>query len=146
MLHPSPRREGHLSFLFIGLFLPALVKAGPDNFSYSPPCCSHICPGSSLYINNGDAGWLDAGGGASHYVRKEKNNDLRIVIPDVASGKYRLLFYDGQGHLLFRIRQIRDRLLIVEKSNFRHAGHFRYELYKDNVLVEQNTFVIKKDL
>jgi hypothetical protein len=35
--------------------------------------------------------------------------------------------------------------LIVEKVNFRHAGLFQYELYKDNALVEKNTFMIKSN-
>lgn len=131
MLHPSPWREGWLSLLILILILPVFTEAGPGIFSHS---CSHIWPEIPLY--NHDNG----------YVRREKNGDLLIRIPDAASGKYTIAFFDGRDHLLFRIRRIKDTLLIVERYNFRHAGLFLYELYKDNVLLEQNTFFIKKDL
>ena len=57
-------------------------------------------------------------------------------------GRYRVRFYDEENILLFEIRQIRDPLLIVEKYNFRCAGVFQYEVYRDNELVEKNSFRI----
>jgi len=78
------------------------------------------------------------------YVRRERNSDLAIVVPN-PRGKYKIRFFDGQDQFLFEIRQIRDSLLIVEKANFRHAGRFQYEIYKDNALVERSTFIIKTD-
>ena len=116
---------------FVGIFL------------YSSLRNSHISGIYSLY-NDKDTGWLSPADEriSSRYVRKERNSDLSIVVPS-SHGRYRIRFFDGQDRLLFEIRHIRDSLLIVEKVNFRHAGLFQYELYKDNALVEKNTFMIK---
>ena len=84
-------------------------------------------------------------GSSTGYIHREKNSDLVIEIPNAASGRYGIRFYDAQDGLLFEIRQIRDVHLIVEKYNFLHAGLFRYELYKDNLVIEKNSFLIKKE-
>lgn len=93
-----------------------------------------------------DTGWLGPAEEriASRYVRREKNSSLRIVVP-FSRGRYRIRFFDQREQFLFEIGHIRDSLLIVEKMNFLHAGLFQYELFKDDVLVEKNSFIIKTD-
>ena len=78
----------------------------------------------------------------SAIVRHDKNGDVIISIPAGLQGRYRIRFFGEDKGLLFEIRQIQDPLLIVEKYNFRHAGLFQYELYRDNSLVEKNSFRI----
>jgi hypothetical protein len=116
------------------------------DFLHSSSRNSHISGISSLYIIDKDTGWLSPVDErmSSKYVRKEKNSDLAIVVP-APRGKYKIRFFDDKDQFLFGIRQIRDSLLIVEKVNFRHAGLFQYELYKDNALVERNRFIIKSN-
>jgi hypothetical protein len=80
----------------------------------------------------------------SGIVRCTKNGDIAITIPRDVPGKYRVRFYNEENLLLFEVRQIRDSLLIVEKYNFRHAGVFEYEVYRDNKLVERNSFRINR--
>jgi len=63
----------------------------------------------------------------------------------VVSGKYKIRFFDDDDNFLFEVRQIRDPLLIVEKYNFRHTGLFQYELYREDLLIERSTFLIRKD-
>lgn len=81
---------------------------------------------------------------SSEYIRREKNGDLVISIAGALSNHYRIRFFEGNT-FLFEIRQIRDSLLIIEKFNFQHAGQFQYELYRENVLIERNTFFIRRE-
>jgi hypothetical protein len=79
------------------------------------------------------------------FIRREKNGDLVIAIPNVVSEKYKIRFFDDDDNFLFEVRQIRDPLLIVEKYNFQHTGLFQYELYRESLLIERSTFLIRKD-
>lgn len=81
----------------------------------------------------------------SRHVHREKNSDLVILLPNAASVKYSVRFFDEENNFLFELKQLKDSILIVEKFNFLHAGLFQYELYKENTLLERNTFLIKKD-
>lgn len=81
---------------------------------------------------------------SSRYIHTEKNSDLVISIPDAAGSRYRVIFFE-QDHFLFEISVPREPYLILEKNNFRHAGSFRYDLFKDDVLVERNNFIIKNN-
>jgi len=147
MLYPLSMKDKILAFLVTAILLTTVAKA--NDFLHSSARNSHISGISTLYINvrnAKDTGWLSPSEERipSRYVRKERNSDLAIVVP-VVRGKYRIRFLDDRDQFLFEIRQIRDSLLIVEKVNFRHAGSFQYELYKDNALVERNTFIIKSN-
>lgn len=145
MLFPLSLKDKLIAFLTTAVLLATVAKADTGNFLHSSPGNSHISGIYALYIDK-DTGWLSPVDEviSSKYVRKERNSDLSIVVPS-PRGRYKIRFFDGQDRLLFEIRQIRDSLLIVEKVNFRHAGHFQYELYKDNALVERNTFMIKSN-
>jgi hypothetical protein len=154
MTYPFSHKDKYLSAVALMLLLTATANAVPgDFFSQSSPF-PHISPNCSLYTCNEEAGLSkkpDTAGikhthtTVSGYIRKNKNNDLVIAIPDAQSAKYKVRFYDGNTRFLFEIKQIRDAMLIVEKLNFQHAGLFQYELYKGDLLVEKNMFVIKKD-
>lgn len=147
MSHPLSWKDKRLVFPLIAILLTTSARAYKGNsFLYSSVRNSHISGISTLYISGKDTGWLSPAKERipSRYVRKEKNSDLVIVVP-VIRGNYKIRFFDDRDHFLFGIKQIRDSLLIVEKVNFRHAGLFQYELYKDNTLVERNTFIIKSN-
>lgn len=154
MPYPFFRKGKFLSFLTVALLIATGANAGPANIflqsSFSRP---HISLKNSLHSNE-VAGWLEipdtpginhTNGVLSRYVRRERNGDLVIAVPDAENGKYKARFFDEQDKFLFEIKQIRDSLLIIEKLNFQHAGVFQYELYKSDILVERNTFLIKKD-
>jgi hypothetical protein len=79
------------------------------------------------------------------FIRRERNGDLVITVPNSAREKYGIRFFDDENRFLFEVRQIRDPLLIVEKYNFQHAGMFHYELYRENLLIERSTFFIRKE-
>lgn len=147
---PLSLKDKMFAFLVITVLLTTVARADPepagDDFLHSFVRNSHISGISTLYIITKDTGWHSPAEERipSRYVRKEKNDDLMIVVP-IILGQYKIRFFDDRYQFLFGIRQIRDSLLIVEKVNFRHAGRFQYELYKDNVMVERNTFIIKSN-
>ena len=146
MSDPLSLKDKSLAFLATAVLLTTVAKANKADFHYSYSRCSHISGIYALYIINKDTGWLSPGEEriASKYVRSEKNSSLRIVVP-FSRGRYRIRFFDQQKEFLFEIGPIQDSLLIVEKMNFRHAGLFQYQLFKDNMLVEKNSFMIKTD-
>jgi hypothetical protein len=154
MPYPFSRKDKFLSSLAVALLITVGTNAGPAHiFLQSSFHRPHISLKNSLY-NNEEAGWMKnpdtpgikhTNGVLSRYIRRERNSDLVIAVPDAQSGKYKVRFFDENDKLLFEIKQIRDSLLIVEKLNFQHAGTFQYELYKGDLLVERNTFLIKQD-
>ena len=46
---------------------------------------------------------------------------------------------------LFELTEIKDPSLIVDKTNFQHAGWFRFELYDGDQLKEKNKLFIPKE-
>jgi hypothetical protein len=131
-----------VKFLFSGiaaLLLGFCTFAAPGIEKYPPAFSSgpHIYPVFAFYKRDTSQGCVQ-----SAIVRHNKNGDMIISIPAGLQGRYRIRFFGDDKGLLFEIRQIQDPVLIVEKYNFRHAGLFQYELYRDNSLVEKSSFRI----
>jgi hypothetical protein len=74
-----------------------------------------------------------------------KDNNIIINLPDAATHKYFLKFYDDKNNFLFEINKIHEPYLIVDKVNFLHAGWFNYQLYDNTTLVEKYHIYIPKD-
>jgi hypothetical protein len=142
----SLKDKYYLVFLAMAVLLSTVASANSADFYHSCSRCSHNSGFYPLYTIDKDTGWLSPAEDriASNYVRREKNSSLTIVVP-FSSGNYKIRFFDQREQFLFEIGCIRDSLLIVEKMNFRHAGLFQYELFKDNMLVERNSFIVKSD-
>jgi hypothetical protein len=131
-----------VKFLFSGiaaLLLGFSTFAAPGIEKYPPAFSSgpHIYPVFAFYKRDTSQGRVH-----SAIVRHDKNGDVIISVPAGLQGRYRIRFFGEDKGLLFEIRQIQDPVLIVEKYNFRHAGLFQYELYRDNSLVEKSSFRI----
>lgn len=82
---------------------------------------------------------------ASIYVFTEKDGNVRIALPLAQEKKYTLKFFDEFNLPALDIKQIKDTLLTLDKSNFLHAGWFKFELYEDGRLKEKNRLFIPKD-
>jgi hypothetical protein len=140
MPYPNPRL-GKISFLPIALLFIAfrgLADSPSQIFFHSLYSLPHNSRSYALYNRD-----TVAEHAASGYVRRSANGDLVIMVPQTASGRYKIRFFNERNSLLFEIRQIRDPLLIVEKYNFEHAGQFKYELYRDSLLIEKSNFAIR---
>ena len=81
----------------------------------------------------------------SKYVFTEKDGNVKILLPLAAEKKYTIKFFDEFNILILEIKQIKDNLLTLDKSNFMHAGWFKFELYEDGVLKEKHKLFIPKD-
>jgi hypothetical protein len=81
----------------------------------------------------------------SVYVYTNKDGYLFINLPDAEQKKYRIKFYDETGSLLFELKHIKEQALTLDKANFLHAGWFRFELFNEEKLVEQNKFFLARD-
>jgi len=130
--------------IFPGIYavLPAVGVKAASRLNYFHSCVSpsHIFVHSTLYKED-TVSYYPATGFISH----RKNGDLVISVPAALTGQYSIRFYDEEHYFLFEIRKIPNPMLIIEKSNFQHAGTFRYEMYQNYALVEKGSFVIKND-
>jgi len=81
----------------------------------------------------------------SSYVFTGKYGNIHLALPDAGRRHYAVKFYDDNSKLLFELASIKATSLIVDKSNFLHAGWFRFELYEDGQLKEKNKLFIPKD-
>lgn len=81
----------------------------------------------------------------SKYVFTEKDGNVRIALPLAAEKKYTIKFFDEFNLPALEIKQIKDNLLTLDKSNFLHAGWFTFELYEDGVLKEKHRLFIPKE-
>ena len=54
---------------------------------------------------------------------------IEIKLPDASMKNYKLIFFDN-GRKLFTINHITDGDLVIDKSNFQHAGWFSFDLYE----------------
>jgi hypothetical protein len=81
----------------------------------------------------------------SAYVFTGRYGNIYVTLPDARTKHYSLKFFDDAQKPLFELKEIRDPSLILDKTNFFHAGWFRYELYEDNKLWEKNKLFIPKE-
>ena len=81
----------------------------------------------------------------SFYVYTNKDGYLFINLPDAEKKKYHIKFYEEDETLLFELKNIKEPALTLDKTNFLHAGWFKFELYNDEKLVEKNRFYLAKD-
>jgi hypothetical protein len=81
----------------------------------------------------------------SSYVYTSKDGNVSISLPDAPRKKYSVKFYEQDSSPLLEIKEIKESLLIVDKTNFIHAGWFRFELYEDGKLKEKNRLFIPKE-
>jgi hypothetical protein len=81
----------------------------------------------------------------SAYVFTGKDGNIYILLPDADKKKYLVKFLEQDLSTVLEIKEIKKTPLIIDKTNFVHAGWFRFELYEDGKLKEKNKFFIPKD-
>ena len=81
----------------------------------------------------------------STYVYAGKYGNVHVMLPDAPQKHFAVKFFDENKRLLFELSEIRDPELIVDKTNFQHAGWFFFELYDGTQLKEKNKFFIPKE-
>jgi hypothetical protein len=81
----------------------------------------------------------------SSFVFTSKDGNVNISLPDAIRKKYSVKFFEQDSSPLLEIKEIKEPLLIVDKTNFIHSGWFRFELYEDGKLKEKNRLFIPKE-
>jgi hypothetical protein len=81
----------------------------------------------------------------SMYVYTARDGNIHLNLPDVSLKKYSVKFYDENDNFLFEIKNLKDQSLIVDKTNFYHAGWFKFELFVDEKLKEKHKFYVDKE-
>jgi hypothetical protein len=81
----------------------------------------------------------------SPYVFTSTNGYVNIYLPLIKQHKYRIVFFDDRGKEIFQIKQIKEEPLVLDKTNFLHAGWFFFELYEDDKLKEKNSLYLERD-
>ena len=82
---------------------------------------------------------------ASQYIYAGKYGNIHVSLPEAPKRHYAVKFFDEDDKLLFELSEIRDPDLTLDKTNFRHSGWFRFELYDGDQLKEKNKFFIPKE-
>jgi hypothetical protein len=96
----------------------------------------------SMTIKNGNKPEVFA---ASKHVFTQKDGYVRIVLPENADKKYSIRFFEEDDSFLFEIKELKETPLLIDKSNFIHAGWFKFELYEEGKLKEKHKFQIQRE-
>ena len=81
----------------------------------------------------------------SKFIFTDKDNNVIATLFDVKDNRYTIKFFLENHKLLFEIKNPPDDYFIIEKVNFIRAGWYLFELYNNDLLVEENKFYISGD-
>ena len=82
----------------------------------------------------------------SLYVYTNRDGYVRISLPDEEKPKkYSIKFFEEDETFLFELKEVKEKNFKIDKTNFYHAGWFRFELYEDGKLKEKHKFYLEKD-
>ena len=81
----------------------------------------------------------------SAYVATNRDGFVTLKIPDALNKHYKVIFYTMDNKKLFTINRVADTEIVLDKTNFMHAGWFKFELYEDNKLKEKNKVLLQRD-
>ena len=81
----------------------------------------------------------------SMYVYTARDGNIHLNLPNADSKKYSVKFYDENDNFLFEVNNLKDQSLIIDKTNFYHAGWFKFELFVDDKLKEKHKFYLGKE-
>jgi hypothetical protein len=79
-------------------------------------------------------------------VFTNRDGYVRVNLPDEEKAKkYSIKFFDEDNNLLFELKEIKETDFKIDKTNFYHAGWFKFELYENGKLLEKHRFYLEKD-
>ena len=68
-----------------------------------------------------------------------------MQLPEPLIHHYKVVFMEENKTPIFTINKVTESYLMVDKSNFPHAGWFCFEIYQDDKLFDKNKFFIESD-
>jgi hypothetical protein len=130
-------------FLFSDAKQPVLDLSFKTNFPTGTGNLTEINTGNSPNVSNKP---YMAGFTPSLYVFTHRDGYVKVNLPtDEKSKKYSIKFFTEDETFLFELKEIKERNFKLDKTNFYHAGWFRFELYEDGKLIEKHKFYLEKD-
>jgi len=81
----------------------------------------------------------------SKHVYTYKDGYVRISLPEDENKKYSIKFFEDDDAFLFELKDLKERSFKIDKTNFYHAGWFKFELYESGKLVEKHKFYLEKE-
>jgi len=78
----------------------------------------------------------------SAFIFSNGEGNLVLLLPEAERRLYHLHVYREDGKPVFTMRNIKERHLLVDRSNFYQSGWFRFELFEGNTLKDKNRFFI----
>ncbi len=112
---------------------PPRIDKLPGVDSVSGPIINNNKPKSNVFM-------------PSLYVYTNRDGYVRISLPDDEKPKkYSIKFFEEDNTFLFELKEVKEKDFKIDKTNFYHAGWFRFELYEDGKLLEKHKFYLEKD-
>jgi len=81
----------------------------------------------------------------SEYVGTNQEGYVEIKLPNAKIRNYKIIFNDSKGNYLFTIKRVADTDMVLDKTNFLHAGWYTFELYDGDKLVENKKVLLQND-
>ena len=69
-----------------------------------------------------------------------------LDLPNALTRKYVVKFLDENNKLVLEIKDFKETYLIIEKVNFKRSGIYNFQLFEDDILIEENSVFISKDI
>ena len=82
----------------------------------------------------------------SKRIYTDKENNIVMKLPNVKAHKFTVKFFTEDYKPIFTLNNLTDDYFIIEKVNFKYAGWYVFEIYKNDLLFEENKFYIPKDV
>jgi hypothetical protein len=78
----------------------------------------------------------------SAFIFTNDEGNLILLLPEAEKKRYSLNVFKEDGSNVFKMKNITERFLLLDKSNFYQSGWFKFELYDGNKLKDKNKFFI----
>ncbi len=82
---------------------------------------------------------------ASQYIFTDKDGYITIKLMDAATKKYQVTFMAEDETPLLEIKQVKDPLIILDKTNFYKGGWYKYTLKENGRVKEKGRVFLPKD-
>ena len=78
----------------------------------------------------------------SAFIFSNEEGNLILLLPEAEKRHYHLHVFKDDGTPVFKMRNISERYLLVDRSNFYQSGWFKFELFEGALIKEKNRFFI----
>ncbi len=82
---------------------------------------------------------------SSIYVYTDKEGYVVLNLPEASTKKYQLRIFEENDTPVLELKHIKNPYVTLDKSNFYHAGWYKFELVEDGKIKDRNKILIPKD-